>query len=462
MQLKQNIAYGLAVVPAALMMAPLGIIPGVYAKHYGISLTTLAVIILISRLVDAVTDPLVGFCSDRFKARYHTRKPFVVAGIGLSVFCGYFLYVPPDDVTAFYIGFWMVAFYVAYTFFEISHLTWPSDIAKTSEEKTAIYSYRVLAFYAGLILFYSIPMLPFFESNEISPETLRATFFLAAGMAIPCVLLTIFCVPSTTSDAVAQPSSSTLVVSSIRALGSEIKTNKPFFIFIGAFFCYGLANGMWYGLIFIYVDAYLGMGEQFAKIFLMAFITGILVTPLWYRLALKIGKKNVWSIAVMLLIFSFVFSAYLNPENASFSKLIVLKVVQTCGFICIGAVTPAMLSEIIDYSHWKSGTENNATYFSIKVFLEKTNIAVGGAFGLALAGWFGFNAANELHLAESVMGLKIGTGWLPTILALASLVFVRLSPIDERRHQIIRQQLDKRAAKLAAASAIDGAVHLRD
>ena len=51
------------------LFAPTQILAGVYAKYYELSLVELASVSLLARLFDAVTDPLVGYWSDRVRER---------------------------------------------------------------------------------------------------------------------------------------------------------------------------------------------------------------------------------------------------------------------------------------------------------------------------------------------------------------------------------------------------------
>jgi len=443
----QSMSYALPTIPVYMLWAPLNIIQGIYAKHYGIALTTLASIILLSRIFDAVSDPVIGYYCDQYRAKQGTRKPFMVFGGLMILLCGYFLYIPPGTVTALYTGFWFIAFYMAFTLFEIPHITWPADIANDSDAKIKLYSYRTVASYCGLALFYCIPLLPFFESKEITPETLKVAFIVAAVFTVPFLFQAIRSVPNGNPPLAADSSERVFSWESLQSGLKEMLKNKPLVLFMLAFLCFGFSGGMWYGLIYIYVDAYLGMGGQFAQMFLIAFIVGILVTPLWYQLALKIGKKKTWILATTFLIFSFLFTGTLDTGETTFAQLLTLKVIQTCGFVCAYTIPPAMLSEIIDYIHWKTGTEKNATYFSMKVFFDKANAAAGAALGLAIAGWYGFDVAASEHTRESIVGLKAAIVWIPTLIGMISLIFIALSPINERRHGIIRRRLDARFSR---------------
>ena len=170
----QYLSYAMPAIGMACLHSPLVVVQGVYAKYYGFSLTAIAVIVLASRVFDAITDPLIGYYSDRYRRRAGTRKPFVLAGGLLMVVSGYFLYVP-FDTSIFYFCVCLFVFYLAFTLFEVPHQAWATELASTSTEKSIIYSMRSMAVAVGLALFYMIPLLPFFETSEITPATLEVS-----------------------------------------------------------------------------------------------------------------------------------------------------------------------------------------------------------------------------------------------------------------------------------------------
>lgn len=434
-----SVNYALPVTSALMLLTPLGIVQAIYAKHYGIALSTLAVIVLLSRIVDAISDPIIGYCSDRYRRKHGTRKPFIVTGAILLLVCGYFLYVPLEQVSVSYFLFWFVAFYIAYTLFEIPHISWPCDITGQSLYRAKLYSFRVISGYIGVVFFYCVPFLPIFPTQEITLQTLKVFFFIAAGLMLPCLFQCMRQVPAGAklSQDVRQSGWHFIKMSLL-----EMAENVPFLIFTAAFVLGGFAAGMWSGLIYIYVDSYLGMSDRFAQIFLTAFMASILVSPIWYQLAARWGKKLVWGIVVILLVASFISTGILSPEKTSFTQLLLVVVVSICASMGGAIMSSALLSEIVDYSHLKVGIEKSATYFSMKVFFEKTAVALGGALALAVVSWHGFSMTESHYSSESIQGLKFAIAWAPAFLMSIALVFVVLTPIDERRHRIIRKRLD--------------------
>ena len=449
------LAYAIPVVTTSCLMAPLGVLQGIYAKYYGLSLTTIASVLLLTRLFDALSDPLIGYYADRYYQRTGSYKPFILAGGLLFILCSYFLYLPPVEVGALYFTVWLLAFYLAWTLFEMPHLAWPSELAHTSETKARIYTFRNMASYTGWLLFYTIPLLPIFESRAITPETLKTLVIIVAILMVPFFTLCLKTQFTTSADLnysvktrsiKSHPSPLAHKQSLIQFLLS-LYNNKPLLLFIGAYLMISFSTGMWYGLIFLYVDAYLGLGDQYAQMFLIAFFLGFAATPGWYKSSVFWGKRITWAMAALLLTVSFIYTGFLQPGNTGFIELVALKTIQTLGFTCMGVVAPAMLSEIIDYSNWKNHSEKSATYFSIYAFISKASAAAAMALALAIAGWYGFDAAASSHSDHSIFGLTLAIAWLPPVFSALALVFILLCPIDEHRHRIIRRRLDVRAAR---------------
>lgn len=461
--LATSVIYSLPQITAACIMAPVAIVQGVYAKHYGLALTAIATVVLIARIFDAITDPIIGYCSDRYRAKTATRKPFIWIGGLLFIVSSYFFYVPPEQLSIIYFMGWFFLFYLGWTVFEIPHLAWASELAGTSQEKTKIYSVRNIAGYLGLALFYAVPLLPFFESSEITPETLKWSAIVAGLVMLPLLYSCVKMVP----DACGSLNRAEKIPAGLGLLNRKqlactlletIFQNKPFLLFLGAYIFFGIGSGMWYGLIFIYVDSYLGLGDQFSGMFLIAFIIGIAATPIWYKVTNWLGKKMTWILAVIPVLFSMIYTGTLISGAASFHDLLIIKILHTLGLTCLGIVVPSALADISDYGTWKFGTNQGATYFSVFTLVAKVNVSLGIALGLAIAGLSGFDAAANAHSEASVFGLRLSISWLPVLLILVSLVFTAFFPITAHRHEIIRRRLEARAKRVEekeADSALD-------
>ena len=87
----QSIFYASPVIGVNVFSGALTVIAGIYAKYYGLSLTSIATAMLIARLFDAISDPIIGYYSDALYLRTGSRKPFLLMGAFALIFCSYFL-----------------------------------------------------------------------------------------------------------------------------------------------------------------------------------------------------------------------------------------------------------------------------------------------------------------------------------------------------------------------------------
>jgi len=100
----------------------------------------------------------------------------------------------------------------------------------------------------------------------------------------------------------------------------------------------------------------------------------------------------------------------------------------------------------IDYGRLKDGAERNALYFAIQALMTKVQLAIGGALGFAIVGWFGFDMQAAEQTEMSLIGLHLSVSWAPTVFVLLAMVFIALMPLNEARMAIIRRKLRARDA----------------
>lgn len=440
---QQQLAYALPSMGIAFLMGPIGILQGIYAKHYGMPLTTIASVLLISRLFDAVSDPVIGRLSDRCHARTGSRKPLILCGGILFIVSSFFLYIPPDNVSTVYFLVCFLCFYLGFTLFEIPHLAWGGELSASPVEKNTIYGWRAAAIFFGTMLFYVVPLLPVFETNAFTPQVLQWEVFSASLLMLPLLFFSIRSLPDGRCSIDAHSRST----HNSKNILSVIVGNKPFLYFLVAFFLFGTAIGSWFAMLFIFVDSFLDFGEHFALISLLSLGSATLSIGAWHWLAIRIGKKLTWSLSMVLVGCGFLATGMLAPEETTFLSLLLIMILIYSGLAAAGILAPSLLSDIIDYGTLRFHVDCAATYFSIYTLIVKTNIALGGALGLAISGWYGFDPSAVTHSAENIIGLRLSIAWLPTPIVLVSILFIALIPMNPRRCIIIHRRLNARVER---------------
>ena len=441
----QTFAFSMPSIGLAFFIGPLGVVQGVYAKYYGVALTTMAVVLLVGRIFDAVTDPLIGYYSDRYRANRGTRKPFLLVGGLCLIPCSFFLFIPSAEVSVAYLTFWSLLFYLALTVIQIPMYAWASELRSDSADRTMLFTVLAFVSQAGGLLFFVIP---FFTTSEITPETFRVSVVFGAILLLLGLGCALKYVPngpppllaeSRKTDRTHQPK-----MSVFKDIYNAVKGNKPFQVFILANLCYGLGLGMSMGLFFIFVDAFLGRGEVFATLSIVGIVASLLVTPFIYRFALLVGKKRVWLIAGATVFGGILYIGLLSPDEDVFVELAILYVMILLGANCSGVIGMPMLSDTIDYGLLSDKTERRGTYFAIYTLMVKAQIALGLSLGLGIAGWLGFDATATTHDEGSAFAIHMAISWIPAVILTIGLFFIWRYPLDEHRCAIIARRLQRR------------------
>ena len=425
----QSIAYALPVMSVALLFGPIGVVQGIYAKHFGVTLTTIAAVLFVSRLFDALTDPLVGFFSDWRRARSGTRKPLILFGALFFLLSSYFLFVPlgydtsndSAKVSDLYFLLCFLAFYLGYTLIEIPHQAWGAELTADNKERNTIFSWRAAGMLSGALLFSALPLLPLFESNAYTPETLRWAVFAGGLLLLPSIY---FCLKVVPNGRLAPTPKN-----NHRLRLATLLQNKPMLLYFFAYLLYGLAQGVFFGVLFIYVDSYLGLGEDYALVMTIGLCVGFLSIAAWRQVANRWGKKLAWILSKVLIAISAFMIATLVRGEADFSDLLWL-ILFFVGSAGGSVVSPALMSDLIDYSKWKFNTESTASYFSLYTLMNKSAGALGAAMGLVILGWYGFDPSAPVFSSDTAFVVLLSLAGLPVPLLLLSALLVALIPIN--------------------------------
>lgn len=436
------IAFALPQVAAAMVYNPIYVIQGIYVKYYGFSMAALATVLLLSRLLDAISDPLIGALSDWWKKRYRTRKSFVGIGGCLLMMASFQIYIPPENPDLSYFTVWLFAFFVGLTIFFVPHVTWGGELGKRSHDKTRIFSYFTAAGYIGLVIFYGVPLFPFFETSEITPETLKISVILAIILFVPSIVICLFYVPEGKSaDVNAGLGMEHEGFFNIKALFA-VCIDPIYLRFIIAYFITMFGIGVWYSMVFIFVDIYLGLGSLFAPLYVVSFGIGIASAFGCSYMSQKIGKKKCWLVGVVVGLSAVIATSFLQPDRAPIWLLVSVVLGTMLTLVFSNVISRSILSDIVDYSAYKYRQNNGATYYSFYIFVDKVVIAIASAVGLWLADWLGFDPHLANQSKEGIIAMRVVMTYLPLFFLCLSLLLIIAIPMNEERHRIIRKRLD--------------------
>ncbi|KAE8235750.1 hypothetical protein A4X03_0g9667, partial [Tilletia caries] len=133
------------------------VLPTFYADHFAISLATIGAVLLGIRLIDAITDPLFGWLSDRVRSRYGRRRFFFVISTPLTALSAFMLFWPPEDAGVAYLALWGVALSIGATWSLLPYTAWGAELATGYQARVKLSAWREGATLIGSLIAITLP-----------------------------------------------------------------------------------------------------------------------------------------------------------------------------------------------------------------------------------------------------------------------------------------------------------------
>ena len=426
------ILFGLVNLPLSMLLSPTAaILPNFYLEYTGVTVAGLATAMLLARVFDGLTDPLIGLVSDRAG----NRKPWMVMGALLVAAGAWFLYNPADDAGFAHLLAWYLVVTLGWTLVEIPHTAMAAELSIDYHERTRIVFWRQLLGFVGGVGFMAAPMILMTGTTAFTPEVMRGIAIFVI-VALP-VLVLLMC------RTVPEPSRH-VMSRKIRFgdLWRALRSNPPLVYFLVTQILFGLSTGAVSTLFVIYASQYLGLADRIPHIALPMTLAMAAGMPLWLWVMRRVDKHRVWAAGAVGMILTLLSVLWIPPGG-----LIPMIGATTCLGLFIGLSSialPSLLADIVDYDLWKNRKDRAAIFFSFQALVTKINQGVGGALALAIAGLFGFSGKDAVA-GWAVTGLKFAfVGW-PCLLLLPMIVMAWRYPLDRRGQRILRNRLDRRA-----------------
>jgi Na+/melibiose symporter-like transporter len=136
-------AYALPSLVSSVAALPLALfVPAFYADDLGVPLAAVGMAIAASRLLDVVTDPLIGIASDRLPLGWGRRKPWMVLGTPIFAFALWQIFVPGETASVASLLGWSALLYLGFTMVDLPHKAWGAELSSDYDERSRITSWR--------------------------------------------------------------------------------------------------------------------------------------------------------------------------------------------------------------------------------------------------------------------------------------------------------------------------------
>lgn len=444
-------------------------LPFFYSNIFGLSLAHAGTLVLVTKLYDAVSDPVMGLIADRTNTRWGKYRPYLLwIAIPFAVAGVLAFFTPQTDNYTFkhvYAYVTYILMMTVYTAINVPYGAMLGVMTDDSREKSVFSSFRMFfAFIGSFIAMGSFE--PLLKLRQSILGTLPAEWTLADStpadwtiavsvIGIVCAVLFILSFVMTrervteaemAKEPVRENSDETAKTSVAEDLKALV-ANGPWWMLLGGGIAILLFNCVRGGAAAYYFADVLGTNAIFTlALFLtvgeISQLVGVVVTV---PVSEKIGKKDTFLLVLVAVTVLSIIVAFLPETPAGMWALLVSQIL-IC--IAIGINSPllwSMFADVADYSELKNGRASTGLIFSSSSMAQK----FGAAFGSAIVLWvlmaFGYdNAKGAVQTPEALATIKALISWIPAIGSAAGIAIMLGYPLTDKKMSDIRQELSKK------------------
>lgn len=444
-------------------------LPFFYSNIFGLSLAHAGTLVLVTKLYDAVSDPVMGLIADRTNTRWGKYRPYLLwIAIPFAVAGVLAFFTPQTDNYTFkhvYAYVTYILMMTVYTAINVPYGAMLGVMTDDSREKSVFSSFRMFfAFIGSFIAMGSFE--PLLKLRQSIVGTLPAEWTLADStpadwtiavsvIGIVCAVLFILSFVMTrervteaemAKEPVKENSNETAKTSVAEDLKALV-ANGPWWMLLGGGIAILLFNCVRGGAAAYYFADVLGTNAIFTlALFLtvgeISQLVGVVVTV---PVSEKIGKKATFLLVLVAVTILSIIVAFLPETPAGMWALLVSQIL-IC--IAIGINSPllwSMFADVADYSELKNGRASTGLIFSSSSMAQK----FGAAFGSAIVLWvlmaFGYdNAKGAVQTPEALATIKALISWIPAIGSAAGIAIMLGYPLTDKKMSDIRQELSKK------------------
>ena len=384
------------------------IMPGLVIGGF---LTILGLITALSRIFDAVTDPLIASLSDRSKNKRGRRIPFMqYAAIPLSIVTVLLFCAPVETISGWnvaWISVFVVLFYLFMTMYCTPYNALISEFGKTQDDRMYISTAISLTFFAGTLLAYT----PFVFAGMLRGSvgfawSYRICFIVLAIISCICMLIpTFFLKEKEFVDT--KPSNANM----FKSLGATFK-NKSFRTFVGSDIMYWVGLTLFQTGLPFFVKVSMKLDESYTMIFLggMTVLSAVFY-PIVPKLVKKFGKKKLVISGFVGLAIAYVITGLIGVIGTTVIPGVVygvvICVIAAFPMALLGIIPQSIVADVAEADGYDTGENREGMFFAARTFAMKFGQSLAMLVFTSLAIIGTTQNTNSNDITASVLGMTI-------------------------------------------------------
>lgn len=427
------LAYAGPSLPLAVLTLPFAIVvPTHYATALGLPLAAVGQILLAVRLIDAVSDPVVGVLADRWRFRWGRRKVWFAASVPVTVAAVWAVFVPPEGAGLLWLFGFGTLLSLGMTLSLIPYWALGAELSGDYAERNRVTGIREAVVVLGTLVATATPAI----ATALGAPDSTLSLQILAGFVAVLLPVTAAILISAVPEPVEHSTTRLTLSGSLRQLAG----NGPFLRLIAAFVLNGFANGLPATLFLFYVNELLQSPDSAGLLLFVYFLSGIAGVPLWMTVSRRLGKHRTWCAAMVFAILVFATVPLLGPGDVS----LFLGVCVLTG-LALGAdlVLPSSIqADVIDVDTARSGEQRTATYLAAWGLATKLAFALAVGIAFPLLQWAGFRTDGGAQTDAGLLMLVTLYAGVPLVMKAAAVMLMWRFPVDEAAQRSLRAAIE--------------------
>jgi GPH family glycoside/pentoside/hexuronide:cation symporter len=417
-----------------------------YTDVFGITAKAAGTMFIVTKIWDAVNDPMMGIIADRTNTRWGKFRPYLIWGaIPLGVL-GVLTFTTPelnDTGKLIYAYITYTFLMMAYTAINVPYSAIMGVMTPNSHERTSVSSFRFIAAFAALLFVqYFIPTM---TEDAVNPaKSWQFALTIVSGLAVVLFFIAFFSCKERVQPPKGQktPIKQDLI---------DLISNKPW-VFIGAatvfqliFLCMRGGSTMYYFEYFVKDQEITLFGKAFnmsySKLFSLFTMSGtaftILGVVITKRISKAFGKSSTYAAFLGIAGLTSALLIFLGPQ--SIVLMFVLNFITSFAVGPVSVLQWAMYTDTADYSEWKKGRRATGLVMSASLFALKLGIALGAAATAWILAAYGYQPNIE-QTAKGLLGIRMVMTVYPAIFAMIGMVLMFFYPL--KKHMMMQVETE--------------------
>lgn len=408
----------------------------------------MGLIFSVSRIWDAISDPLVGYLSDRTTTSLGRRRTWILFSFVPIAIGFYAVFAPPVSLSGDALTWWMAAsiigFYSAMTIFFVPHMALGAELSNDYHERSRLFGLRHAFYTVGSILSLGTMMLllneEFREGGDVRAMAEEYALYAIIAMSV----LVLYAVVNLRERPEFQGRLNSSPMSAFR----DVWQNPHARLLVIVTFIENVGSSA-IAVLTLYVTQYVVGAPLSAPFIILAYmLPSTASVPMWLPLSRRFGKIRVWMVGMALYGLAFggmFFLPFMETVDARLTLIIVMAAFAGLAAGCGGTIGPSVQGDVIDYDEYKTGERKEGSYFAVWNFTYKSALGV-----MLLLTGFVLEASGFVPNQPQTMTVQIAMvslyGALPLLCYAIGVVLFSRFKLTEQEYSVIRAELDRRAA----------------